>query len=384
MQNKSGPTNPVTISSASPQVTGLDFLNYQQTTLSGTVFNDANRNGRQDPGEAGLPRRPGRRHRPRPGEPDQLLTTDANGFWQGYFDPRGDYNVKVVPPAGATATPLSPVLRAGTSTKASLSAGRWTLGTRSHLLADRVVGVVTLPGDPAGKSYVGFRGLAPVAASYDLSNPSTFQFLDPWGVAFGLLPSGGFENPESATVISHLTRTTRIGAFGVAGNTGSGVSGNDSDFTGSVLAPEGTQVAYLQGTGTISQTVRLRPGPTASPSWPPTPRQRPDLPGGGRWRRGGHLPAGGHGVSDPHNRQLHGRGGCHTSNSSASTPTAADNTVLIDVVSIESAAPTRSRTRALSAAVGSGDFHYWNSRISRRPRRTTHRVGRGRSPARRA
>src|SRR5262249_46956718 len=115
MTNESGPTAPVTISSASPQATGLNFLNYQQTTLSGTVYNDANANGRQDPGEPGLP---GVQVAVTvPGQADPvLLTTDANGFWQDRFDPRGSYTVKVVAPAGASQTPLPAVLRPGTVT----------------------------------------------------------------------------------------------------------------------------------------------------------------------------------------------------------------------------------------------------------------------------
>jgi hypothetical protein len=59
----------LTASSANPQAAGQDFLNFQQTTLSGTVFNDANQNRPSRPRRGGPPRRSSGRHRPRPAEP---------------------------------------------------------------------------------------------------------------------------------------------------------------------------------------------------------------------------------------------------------------------------------------------------------------------------
>jgi ELWxxDGT repeat protein len=49
--------NPPAISAAlnGTNVSGVNFGSFQQASLSGLVFNDANRNGTQDPGEAGLP-----------------------------------------------------------------------------------------------------------------------------------------------------------------------------------------------------------------------------------------------------------------------------------------------------------------------------------------
>jgi hypothetical protein len=126
-RNTASPANPVTISSQNPQSTGNDFLDAQQVLLSGTVFNDRNHNGQQDPGEPGVPGvqvavTP-------PGQTSPVtLTTDANGFWQATFDAHGTYHISVVPPGGATQTaPLSAVVP-GTVVKQSQPAVPGTVG----------------------------------------------------------------------------------------------------------------------------------------------------------------------------------------------------------------------------------------------------------------
>src|SRR5262249_10692605 len=84
--NEVAPAGPVTISSTNKQAVGLDFLNVQKVTLSGVVFHDINANGRQDPGEAGVPGVQVQVAVPGQAAP-VVLTTDVNGFWQGAFDP---------------------------------------------------------------------------------------------------------------------------------------------------------------------------------------------------------------------------------------------------------------------------------------------------------
>src|SRR5262249_55726242 len=110
--NTASPTNPIKISDPDdPQSKGNNFLNYQQTTLSGTVFNDLNHNGRKDPGEPGVSEvsvlvTP-------PGQNTATLTTDASGFWQGRFDPRGTYQIKINAPDGASQTTPLHAIHAG-------------------------------------------------------------------------------------------------------------------------------------------------------------------------------------------------------------------------------------------------------------------------------
>ena len=55
------------------------------------------------------------------------------------------------------------------------------------------------------------------------------------------------------------------------GSNGSGISSNGIGFTGSnAAAPEGKQVAFLQGTGTITQTIyNLLPGASYLVTLPP-------------------------------------------------------------------------------------------------------------------
>src|SRR5262249_56281001 len=77
------------------------------------------------------------------------------------------------------------------------------------------------------------------------------------GAAAAALRQGGFESPDVGT--------GSFGAFAYdpAGSAwtfdeGAGVAGNGSGFTdGNPDAPEGTQVAFLQGAGSFSQAVNL-------------------------------------------------------------------------------------------------------------------------------
>ena len=74
------PTPPdQTVVFGSPDVTNLNFGNFTTTTLSGTVFNDANGNGTKDSGDAGLQGWTVDLDFNADGSVDQSIITDANG-----------------------------------------------------------------------------------------------------------------------------------------------------------------------------------------------------------------------------------------------------------------------------------------------------------------
>ncbi len=81
--------------------------------------------------------------------------------------------------------------------------------------------------------------------------------------AASLLSNGGFETPATTTFIYNPTGGSWTFSA-KSGSNGSGVARNASVFTASnPVAPEGLQVAFLQGTGSFSQTVNgLVPGAT--------------------------------------------------------------------------------------------------------------------------
>lgn len=70
-----------------------------------------------------------------------------------------------------------------------------------------------------------------------------------------VIANAGFETPSVGSGYQYNPTGAGWTFSGVPGN-GSGVTGNGSGFTGgNPVAPDGTQVAFLQGTGTISQDV---------------------------------------------------------------------------------------------------------------------------------
>ncbi len=73
------------------------------------------------------------------------------------------------------------------------------------------------------------------------------------------VPNSGFETPVIGAgkfQYSPVGGTWTFGNTGSAVNSGAGIAGNSSGFTSSnPLAPEGAQVAFIQGKGAISQTV---------------------------------------------------------------------------------------------------------------------------------
>jgi hypothetical protein len=77
------------------------------TTINGRVFNDANNNGRRDPGEGGLPRM-SLQLIDETGAPVTTATTDPNGVYHFTGVQLGDYQVRLVTLNGQIATtPIS-------------------------------------------------------------------------------------------------------------------------------------------------------------------------------------------------------------------------------------------------------------------------------------
>ncbi len=72
----------------------------------------------------------------------------------------------------------------------------------------------------------------------------------------GVVADGGFESAAAGPSGYQYNPTGSSWTFSGGPGNGSGVSGNNSPFTaGNPAAPEGSQVAFLQGTGTITQTI---------------------------------------------------------------------------------------------------------------------------------
>src|SRR5262245_18458183 len=125
----------------------------------------------------------------------------------------------------------------------------------AHVLSAGLVGDTTVPGDPSGRSYVGFNGLGPVAFSYDLSDPGTIRLLSP---VTGQVADGGFETPSVGNGFLYADQIPPGSTPWIFDGT-SGLAGIVSGFS-NPPAPQGSQVAFLQGNGTISQAVTLAAG----------------------------------------------------------------------------------------------------------------------------
>ena len=138
----------------------------------------------------------------------------------------------------------------------------------------------------AGAHTISFRGMTDTASESILIdnvtiNGSATQFSDP-----------GFETPAEGAAAAQCPAgsawTFAICAGG--GNTYAGLVGNGTVGgnlpalpgweTGTVIpnAPQGTQAAYIQGVGTISQSVTLAAGTYTSPSAPPPMPAHPKWP----------------------------------------------------------------------------------------------------------
>jgi alpha-L-rhamnosidase len=118
----------------------------------------------------------------------------------------------------------------------------------------------------ADTNYIDASAINGVTYYYVVTAQNSSGASDPSAQVSGrpaVFQNAGFETPPTT---SFLYNPTGGGwTFGASsGSNGSGVAANGSTFTsGNANAPEGTQVAFLQGTGAISQTFNgLTPGLT--------------------------------------------------------------------------------------------------------------------------
>jgi hypothetical protein len=155
-------------------------------------------------------------------------------------------------------------------------------GKRDRDLLDAVLdGSYSFGGVRAGKYAVAevtplsWQPVSPIAIPVQpAQNPSGVNFVN---VQFlnSLVPGGGFETPVvgSGPTAYPYSPTGSPWTFTSPSipDSGAGVSGNGSGFTDdNPDAPEGSQVAFLQETGSFARWPTSRPAPTPSVSWPPS------------------------------------------------------------------------------------------------------------------
>src|SRR5262249_22201248 len=96
----SAPVDTITINLNNPWSVSNDFLDLKPVTLSGLVYADKNGNGKQDPGEPGLPGVTVNVTDTTAGGKPVAVTTDSLGYWRLQSDDRHTFQIAVVPPAG--------------------------------------------------------------------------------------------------------------------------------------------------------------------------------------------------------------------------------------------------------------------------------------------
>ena len=105
---KAGETIAVPAITKGTQFVNKNFLDLESAVLSGTVFDDADKDGAKDEGEAGVPNVPVTIQGPNGSS--ATATTGVDGTWTYSTPVRGQYEVSVTPPGGATVTkPYEPV-----------------------------------------------------------------------------------------------------------------------------------------------------------------------------------------------------------------------------------------------------------------------------------
>jgi hypothetical protein len=290
--------NPVTVTYNGIAAKAVSFVVQQATSIQGTVYGDlpsgrvplagwtafldANGNGVLDPGE-------------------RTALTDANGLY-AFFDlpPDSTQTVVAQPAPGYYVTgPDRYTVAVGSAPSTvydnndfailpfstlggqvlgpgSLPLGGWTVNLTQ---GGQVVASTTSAADG---SYT-FASVRAGSYAVEEGTPLTWQPLAPLAVTVpptqdvsgvnlvnvqlldSLLPDGGFETPvvgngPYAYQYSPTGSPWTFTSPQVPGS-GAGVSGNGSGFTdGNPDAPQGSQVAFLQGTGTISQSAYFAPG----------------------------------------------------------------------------------------------------------------------------
>jgi len=125
-------------------------------------------------------------------------------------------------------------------------------------------GYVTVAGGVAGTSYTDlavsngtpyYYVVSALNGGNESANSSEVNATPQWPAIAGIIANFGFETPVISSYLYNPTGA--VWAFTASsGSSGSGISGNGSAFTsGNPVAPSGTQVAFLQGTSSIAQTL---------------------------------------------------------------------------------------------------------------------------------
>jgi hypothetical protein len=108
---------------------------------------------------------------------------------------------------------------------------------------------------PATSATIGFYGTNTLATGSETDNTAFIDNLRMISLASIAVPNSSFETPATTTYIYGATGGTWT-FTPQSGTNGSGVATNGSAFTsGNSNAPAGTQVAFVQGTGSVSQTI---------------------------------------------------------------------------------------------------------------------------------
>ncbi|MHC5539758.1 hypothetical protein ACYOEI_16185, partial [Singulisphaera rosea] len=218
---------PVSIDHANPWATDDDFLLIHPVTLSGVVFDDLNGNGQQDPGEPGLP-----------GVVVNITDTTASGTSGQPLGalPAGTYQIRfqAAQRGNGGGNQDFKILVNGTVVDAKVT----PTGTAYKTYITPAFAM------PAGTPTITFQGL-------DDAGGDNTAFIDDIAIVATVVSDAGFDQPSVGTGNFQYNPTGTPWTF--LGH--SGVSANNSAFTnGNPPAPEGDQVAFLQDTGTITQT----------------------------------------------------------------------------------------------------------------------------------
>ncbi len=175
-----------------------------------------------------------------------LVSSTPRGTWSG---PLGSFTLNFSEPVNAATLTASRFTLTGPGGPVILSASNTTITELSVTQFQ-----VSIPTQTAPGSYTLTLGAGVADTSGNLSTQSYTASVTLAATATPTISDPGFESPSVGTGNSaYLLMPSNTGwTF----NAGTGVAGNGSAFTaGNPNAPEGTQVSFLQGTGSFSQTV---------------------------------------------------------------------------------------------------------------------------------
>jgi hypothetical protein len=203
------------------------------------------------------------------------VSGNGSGFTSGNPNAPQGGQVAFLQGVGSTITQTVNFLTAGTYTLSFLAAQRQIDQANCQTFEVEIDGTVVGTFTPSDTSYRPFTtdGFAVTAGLHtirfvglDLAGQQDTAFID--AVSVQLLTSvvdGGFETPAvgSGPTAYQYSPTGSPWTFisPSVGSNGAGVAGNGSGFTdGNPDAPEGSQVAFLQRNGTISQAINFAAG----------------------------------------------------------------------------------------------------------------------------